>query len=248
MAGRRDLPCAVCGDGLEPVEADLPDQPHGANIFATTGHYGATAFDSPGGDHLELLICTPCLHAMARRQVIHRVLAAAGDTAEQRLVWGSPEDEAVGATPWDTLNLANQRRLEACAATPGMTPQTLERLWDACREATQDGKVFDPLPATGDVPSWEGQELPDLQAATMLRAWLRYQRRTLTGGIEAGIAAADLAIQAELARIFEVANPGHVVQGGWRCEKSPTGGCVYDRVEDPWHDNCLVCGEPSDRG
>lgn len=37
-----------------------PEVPYGANIFISHGHYGATAYDAPGGEYLELLICTPC--------------------------------------------------------------------------------------------------------------------------------------------------------------------------------------------
>lgn len=35
---------------------------------------------------------------------------------------------------------------------------------------------------------------------------------------------------------------GHV------CLESPLGVCLYDAVEDPWQDQCLVCGLPKDRG
>lgn len=34
---------------------------------------------------------------------------------------------------------------------------------------------------------------------------------------------------------------------GWTCPKSPTGYCVYDDVEDPDHDSCTICGDPSER-
>lgn len=247
MGRRRDLPCAVCGQHPEPVETGLPDQPYGTNIFTTTGHYGATAFDSPGGDHLELLVCTPCLHAMAQQQVVHRVLAAAGDTAGQRLVWRSPEDEAAGVTPWDELNLANQRRLEACAAMPGMTPEALQLFWENCQEATGDGKVFDPFPARDTVPSWEGQELPTLHAANLLLNWMQGRKRSLTSGLDEQVTAADRLLTTELARIFEVRNPSTIYVGSLRCTASPVGVCVYDSAWDCWHDNCLVCWRPSRR-
>jgi len=36
--------------------------------------------------------------------------------------------------------------------------------------------------------------------------------------------------------------------GGWACEGSPTDYCIYNDALDSWHDRCLFCGEPSDRG
>lgn len=139
-----DLPCAVCGTGFEPVESDLPDQPYGANIFTTTGHYGATAFDSPGGDRLELLICTPCMKAMAERQAIHRVLDATEQIPEQTLIWGSTEEQAIGDTPMNQLRLANLYRLEAAEQMPGMTVEKWHQLFKASAAASAAGRVFTP--------------------------------------------------------------------------------------------------------
>jgi hypothetical protein len=39
----------------------------------------------------------------------------------------------------------------------------------------------------------------------------------------------------------------HVVLGGWPCPDSITGHCVYDGAEDPSHDDCVVCHDPSER-
>lgn len=33
----------------------------------------------------------------------------------------------------------------------------------------------------------------------------------------------------------------------WGCPDSPFGWCVYNRFEDPAHDNCLYCHEPQER-
>ena len=33
----------------------------------------------------------------------------------------------------------------------------------------------------------------------------------------------------------------------WDCKQSPIGNCVYDLATDPWHDDCLFCGEPEER-
>lgn len=144
MPSRKDLPCAVCGTTFEPAEADLPDQPYGANIFTTTGHYGATAFDSPGGDRLELLICTPCMKSMAERQAIHRVLDGTEEDPEQTLIWGSAEEQAVYDTPMNQLRLANMHRLEAAEERPGMTVEEWHQLFNASAEASRQGRIFQP--------------------------------------------------------------------------------------------------------
>lgn len=33
----------------------------------------------------------------------------------------------------------------------------------------------------------------------------------------------------------------------WKCEKSPVDYCVYNQLEDPYHDSCLFCGQPEER-
>ena len=33
----------------------------------------------------------------------------------------------------------------------------------------------------------------------------------------------------------------------WKCDKSPIGYCVYDKIEDPPHDYCVYCNKPEDR-
>lgn len=137
------LPCAVCGTELERVDGQ-PDIPYGANIFNTTGHYGATAYDSPCGEHLELLICTPCLDGMRERQAIHRVLHATHDTPRQRHVWRSETDT-------DRDNPLNRQRLRNELAmcqffddTDEMTNEWSMRIFDACNEASSKGQPFDP--------------------------------------------------------------------------------------------------------
>lgn len=36
--------------------------------------------------------------------------------------------------------------------------------------------------------------------------------------------------------------------GSWLCKDSPTDYCIYDNHKDGWHDHCLFCKQPSDRG
>ena len=41
--------------------------------------------------------------------------------------------------------------------------------------------------------------------------------------------------------------PKTLALGGWECENSPTGHCIYDNQTDWHHDDCLVCHDPSER-
>jgi hypothetical protein len=138
------LPCAVCLKPLEAMDGDV-DTPFGANIFTTTGHYGATAFDSVfGGEHLELHICTPCMATMTANAAIHRILHAIEGTPEQRNLWRSAEDPS-GDTPWNEQRLRNEAAMERFGdATPTMTPEWFRLIHAACQEASRNGKAFDP--------------------------------------------------------------------------------------------------------
>ena len=39
----------------------------------------------------------------------------------------------------------------------------------------------------------------------------------------------------------------HQISTFWRCKDSPLGWCVYDNMEDRYHDDCLFCHEPEER-
>jgi hypothetical protein len=138
------LPCAVCLNLLEAMDGDV-EVPYGANTFTTTGHYGATAFDSVfGGEHLELHICTPCLAMMTANAAIHRVLSPTETTPEQRNIWRSAEDPS-GDTPWNEQRLRNEAAMERFAeTTPTMTPEWFGIIYAACQDASRAGKAFDP--------------------------------------------------------------------------------------------------------
>lgn len=38
----------------------------------------------------------------------------------------------------------------------------------------------------------------------------------------------------------------HVI-GGWGCNLSPIGYCVYHEYRDPGYDHCIYCGQPAER-
>lgn len=143
MTETTTLPCASCRGPLERMDGD-PDAPYGANIFVAHGQYGATAYDAPGGEHLELFICTPCLEIMRSNAAIHRVLHPTETTPEQRNLWGSPADPE-GDNPQNILRLRNEDVMEAFAETaPGMNSEWFSRVFAACTDASRDGRVFDP--------------------------------------------------------------------------------------------------------
>lgn len=41
--------------------------------------------------------------------------------------------------------------------------------------------------------------------------------------------------------------PERLHLGGWECQDSPTGRCIYNTIEDPMKDDCLICHDPSER-
>ncbi len=56
--------CLVCGKESTPVQGIL-EQPYGATLFTSYGHYGSTVYDPPGwgarGRYLQIVICDDCL-------------------------------------------------------------------------------------------------------------------------------------------------------------------------------------------
>lgn len=147
------LPCAVCRKPLEAMDGH-PDVPYAANIFITHGHYGSTAYDTFGGEHLELLICTSCMTIMQKNSAIHRVFQATEEIPEQTFVWGSDEDPAADNN-WNRQRLRNEFAMEDyLESTEGMNQEWAKLIFDACTTASRDGKAFDPasVPALTAVP------------------------------------------------------------------------------------------------
>lgn len=153
MPENTTLPCAVCRKALEAMDGDA-DAPYAANIFESHGHYGSTAYDPPGGEHLELLICTDCLTAMKANSTIHRVLAATATTEEVRNLWDSAADPRTD-NPWNEQRLHNEFAMSDFfdEAPEGMDDAWAKTIFAACQEASRDGKVFDP--ATVPAPTKE---------------------------------------------------------------------------------------------
>lgn len=150
MTETTTLPCAVCRKSLERMDGH-PDVPYAANIFVSHGHYGSTAFDTFGGEHLELFICTDCLKTMRDNSAIHRVFQATEEIPEQTFVWGSAEDPATDNN-WNRQRLRNEFAMEDyLEATEGMTQEWAGLIFAACNEASRAGKAFDaatiPAPA-----------------------------------------------------------------------------------------------------
>ncbi|HEX9228924.1 MAG TPA: hypothetical protein VF885_20165 [Arthrobacter sp.] len=150
------LPCAVCRKALEAMDGDV-DAPDAANIFNSYGHYGATAYDAPGGEHLELLICTDCLTAMKANSAVHRVLHATAATEEARNLWDSEADPRED-NPWNKQRLRNEFAMSDFfdEAPEGMDDAWARVIFDACQAASRDGKPFDP--ASVPAPQQTGAE------------------------------------------------------------------------------------------
>lgn len=154
------LPCAVCRKALERMDAGY-DIPYAANIFVSYGHEGATAYDAPGGEHLELLICTDCLEAMKANALIDRVLHATAATPMASNHWGSPEDPVEGNL-WNKQRLSNEFAMSDFfdEAPAGMNDAWARAIFDACQAASRDGKAFDPasVPAPAAQPTQQDPE------------------------------------------------------------------------------------------
>ena len=145
------LPCAVCRKALEAMDGDV-DAPYAANIFTAAGNYGATAYDAPGGEHLELFICTDCLGIMRANAAVHRVLHATEAAPEARNLWESAEDPAED-NPWNKQRLRNEFAMSDFFddAPVGMDDAWAKAIFDSCQEASRAGRAFDPatIPAPG---------------------------------------------------------------------------------------------------
>lgn len=149
------LPCAVCRKTLERMDGQV-NAPYAANIFTSDGHYGATAYDAPGGEHLELFICTDCLDIMKANAAIHRVLHPTEATPAARNLWDSPEDPRED-NPWNKQRLRNEFAMSDYfdEAPQGMDDTWARAIFDACQAASRKGEAFDPasVPAPAAQPT-----------------------------------------------------------------------------------------------
>jgi hypothetical protein len=140
---KADLPCAICGHDIEAMDEN-PAVPYAANIFTSSGHYGATAYDSFGGEHLEIFICTPCIMIIQEKNAINRVLHATNSTPTQRNRWLS-EDDPDSDNPKNELRLRNESKMNAfMEADAGMTAEWATKIFEACETASHKGEEFDP--------------------------------------------------------------------------------------------------------
>lgn len=113
----------------------------------------------------------------------------------------------------------------------------------------------DPTPWQGK--KWNGQSVYPVtrrleEAGNLARSRMLIQR-VLAGQIAAEEHAAAAEIVSLLKRVkFEGAEDLKAedihIGYSWDCPSSPTKHCIYDNAADPMHDDCLFCGDPSDRG
>lgn len=57
---------------------------------------------------------------------------------------------------------------------------------------------------------------------------------------------AEYELRKQLAEQYGL-SPFGVSLGGWECPDSPTKYCIYNSVEDPCHDDCIICHDPEER-
>ena len=97
-------------------------------------------------------------------------------------------------------------------------------------------------------PKWRGVSLTKMKDA---------QGRINDGHVALRVAQRAMAegtvqLKKEIAELFTktgytIIQPEHIALGWHECSESPTLHCLYDNSEDPSHDECIVCGSPSDR-
>ena len=106
------LPCFVCGKKLENA-LDADNQPYGANVFRTDGHYGATFWDSFDYEDIVINVCTPCLETRKERigqQKMYQPIRCEGMTGFGRLSVDRPLVAYTGK-PDDTFAYVNEDEL-----------------------------------------------------------------------------------------------------------------------------------------
>lgn len=95
---------------------------------------------------------------------------------------------------------------------------------------------------------WNGKSLYRLNNALDEAGRNAGALSTVKKALEAAHREAELKAAAELVKLMELeAGAEDLKLGMWECEDSPTGRCVYNKTEDPWLDECLICGDPSER-
>jgi hypothetical protein len=108
-----ELDCIVCGSKLN---ASVPGDPatnipHRANVFRSSGHYGATAFDKLDS-LLEINVCTPCLNAAADHQRVYWVLPKRTPPPPPSYKLWNPHEEEI--PEWERRLIAEQAMDDQC--------------------------------------------------------------------------------------------------------------------------------------
>jgi len=58
--------------------------------------------------------------------------------------------------------------------------------------------------------------------------------------------AAEYELRERLADQYNV-SAFSLILGTWPCPDSPTKFCIYNSLEDPCHDDCIICHDPEER-
>lgn len=95
---------------------------------------------------------------------------------------------------------------------------------------------------------WNGQSTYRLDNALREAAEASRALAIVQQSLRATVDAAKLEAARQVVALLGVnVPPGYLHLGGRECPESPTGHCIYDRVEDPLRDDCLICHYPAER-
>jgi len=76
----------------------------------------------------------------------------------------------------------------------------------------------------------EGDLQDSINECTMALEQIEHQRKKLVGALWS-----------------DYHSMTHAMDFYWECKDSPFGWCAYDHWEDQAHDQCIFCGDPSER-
>lgn len=100
-----------------------------------------------------------------------------------------------------------------------------------------------------DNKKWNGKSTYQMRLALENASRLATAKRVVTEQLDKGIQEAEGKAKEEVIRLMgrDDLDWQDLALGYWECADSPTGHCIYDTAEDPMKDECLFCGDPSER-
>lgn len=97
---------------------------------------------------------------------------------------------------------------------------------------------------------WKGKSTYQMRLALQNASRMAQAKRVVVEQLDKGIKDEENKAKEEIVRLIGPAYEldwQDLALGYWECSGSPTGHCIYDTAEDPMKDECLFCGDPSER-